>query len=71
MMGARIEIDISEESKDPCKHLMISFISCAKGIPREESIIKCDHFGHEYMECKTNPRYLKNLAKQNKNKDTK
>lgn len=58
-MSGFIEIDISENSKDPCKHMLIDYFRCLKGQNDKDTKKKCFHFGSDYLDCKTDPKNLR------------
>ncbi|KAH9493568.1 hypothetical protein DERF_014306 [Dermatophagoides farinae] len=57
-MSGFINIDISENSKDPCKHMLIDYFRCIKG-KDDETKKECFHFGSDYLDCRTDPKNLR------------
>lgn len=62
MMASFINIDISPESKDPCKNLLIEYLKCCENKTQEERRNVCFKFGSDYLDCKTDPKILKKFA---------
>ena len=52
-----IEIDLSPESKCPCKELMLTYLECAKIVKPEEKRPLCSKWGHAYFDCRRERKF--------------
>ncbi|KAH9393654.1 hypothetical protein TYRP_021572 [Tyrophagus putrescentiae] len=59
MTSGMMVIDLSPESKDPCKNFMIDFMKCSQGKSKEDRDRECFHLGSTYLDCRTNPKNFK------------
>lgn len=66
MTSGHMVIDLSPESKDPCKHFMLDFFKCSKGKEKSERRKQCDDFGYSYLKCRGNPDSFKVARSINK-----
>lgn len=58
-MSGLVEIGSTKDSIDPCEDLLNKFLECCKGKSNKEKREFCYGFGGEYIQCRTNPKKLK------------